>query len=46
MAIERKIVTGMGSKEVRIDVWIVQAHARPAFLDAGVTGPRVAQGAI
>ena len=38
MAIERKIVTGMGSKEVDIEVWIVQAHARPAFLGAGVNG--------
>ena len=28
MAIERKIVTGMGSKEVRIDVWIVQAQCQ------------------
>ena len=46
MAIESKIVTGMGSKEVSIDVGIVQAHAGPALLDAGVTGPRVARGAI
>ena len=35
---ERKNVTGMGSKEVKIGDWRAETHVRRAFLGVGVLG--------